>query len=47
MGRPCVCAAQRLNGSCLKLKRIAGDWHSDAERSVSEQSIKDLPLAGD
>lgn len=40
-----VCAAPRLNGACLKLKRIAEDRDDDAEESVSGQSIKSLPQA--
>ena len=40
-----VCAAPRLNGACLKLKRIAEDRDDDAEESVAGQSIKDLPQA--
>lgn len=37
-----VCAAPHLNGSCLKLKRIAEDRDDAAEDSVAGQSIKDL-----
>ncbi len=37
-----VCAAPRLNGSCLKLKRIAESRDDDAEESVAGESIKDL-----
>lgn len=40
-----VCAAPRLNGACLKLKRIAEDRDDDAEEAVAGQSIKDLPQA--
>ena len=40
-----VCAAPRLNGACLKLKRIAEDRDDDAEEHVAGQSIKDLPQA--
>ncbi len=40
-----VCAAPRLNGACLKLKRIAEDREDAAEESVAGQSIKDLPQA--
>ena len=40
-----VCAAPRLNGACLKLKRIAEDRDDDAEESVAGRSIKDLPQA--
>ena len=38
-----VCAAPRLNGACLKLKRIAETRDDDAEESVAGCSIKDLP----
>ncbi|MGB5196515.1 MAG: AAA family ATPase, partial [Candidatus Deferrimicrobium sp.] len=40
-----VCAAPRLNGACLKLKRIAEDRDDAAEESVAGQSIKDLSQA--
>ena len=40
-----VCAAPRLNGACLKLKRIAENRDDDAEESVAKESIKDLPQA--
>lgn len=40
-----VCAAPRLNGACLKLKRIAEDRDDAAEESVAGKSIKDLPQA--
>ena len=40
-----VCAAPRLNGACLKLKRIAEDRDDDAEESVAGRSIEDLPQA--
>ena len=40
-----VCAAPRLNGACLKLKRIAEDRDDDAEEFVAGKSIKDLPQA--
>lgn len=40
-----VCAAPRLNGACLKLKRIAEDRDDDAEESIAGQSIKDIPQA--
>lgn len=38
-----VCAAPRLNGACLKLKRIAEKRDDAAEEAVAGQSIKDLP----
>ena len=38
-----VCAAPRLNGACLNLKRIAQSRNDDAEESVAGQSIQDLP----
>src|SRR5208283_2740658 len=38
-----VCAAPRLNGSCLKLKRIAEERHDAAEEEIAGQSLKDLP----
>ncbi len=37
-----VCAAPRLNGACLKLKRIAKSRNDDAEDSVSGESIRNL-----
>ncbi len=40
-----VCAAPRLNGSCLKLKRIAETRDDDAEDLVSGRSINELPQA--
>ena len=40
-----VCAAPRLNGACLKLKRIAESRDDDAEQSVAGRNIKDLPQA--
>ena len=40
-----VCAAPRLNGACLRLKRIAEDRDDAAEESVAGKSIKDLPQA--
>lgn len=40
-----VCEAPRLNGACLKLKRIAVDRDDDAEESVAGKSIQDLPQA--
>ncbi len=39
-----VCAAPRLNGSCLALKRIASDRNDAAEMAVAGRSINDLPL---
>jgi len=39
----CVCSAPRLNGACLKLKRIAEHRDDDAEESVAGKSIQDLP----
>ena len=38
-----ICAAPRLNGSCLKLKQIAENRNDDTEESVAGQSIKDFP----
>ena len=38
-----VCASPRLNGACLKLKRIADNRDDDGEESVATRSIKDLP----
>ena len=38
-----VCGAPRLNGACLKLKRIAEDRDDDAEEAVAGMSLKDLP----
>ena len=40
-----VCAAPRLNGACLKIKRIAEDGDDDPEKTIAGQSIKDLPQA--
>ncbi len=40
-----VCAAPKLNGACLKLKRIAETRDDDAEESVAGSSIKDLSEA--
>ena len=37
-----VCAAPRLNGACLKLKRIAESRNDEAEESVAGSSIKDI-----
>ena len=38
-----VCAHPRLNGSCLKLKRIGQDRDDAAEEAVAGQSLNDLP----
>jgi len=38
-----VCANPRLNGSCLKLKRIGQERNDAAEESVAGQFLKDLP----
>jgi hypothetical protein len=35
-----VCAALRLNGACLKLKRIAENRDDAAEESVAGKSLK-------
>jgi AAA domain/UvrD-like helicase C-terminal domain len=40
-----VCNAPRLNGACLKLRRIAEDRDDDKEESVAGKSIEDLPQA--
>ncbi len=40
-----ICAAPRLNGSCLKLKRIAEERDDAAEEVVAGRSFKDLPQA--
>lgn len=40
-----VCAAPRLNGSCLKLKRIAEDRDDAAEESVAGKRLDELPQA--
>jgi hypothetical protein len=40
-----VCAAPRLNGSCLKLKRIAQDRDDAAEEAVAGKRIDELPQA--
>ena len=40
-----VCAAPRLNGSCLKLKRIAENRDDAAEEALANKSIQDLPEA--
>ncbi|MDY6904431.1 MAG: AAA family ATPase [Thermodesulfobacteriota bacterium] len=39
----CVCANPRLNGSCLKLKRIGQERNDDAEEAVAGRSLADLP----
>jgi ATP-dependent exoDNAse (exonuclease V) alpha subunit len=38
-----VCAAPRLNGACLKLRRIAEGRDDAAEEAVAGKSLKDLP----
>ena len=38
-----VCANPRLNGSCLKLKRIGQERDDTAEEEVAGQSLSDLP----
>jgi hypothetical protein len=38
-----VCANPRLNGACLKLKRIGQNRDDAAEEAVAGQSLKDLP----
>jgi hypothetical protein len=38
-----VCANPRLNGSCLKLKRIGQNRVDADEEAVAGQSLKDLP----
>ncbi|PKO71207.1 MAG: RNA helicase [Betaproteobacteria bacterium HGW-Betaproteobacteria-14] len=40
-----VCAAPRLNGSCLKLKRIAEDRDDTAEEAVAGKRLDELPQA--
>lgn len=40
-----VCAAPRLNGSCLKLKRIAEDRDDAAEEAVAGKRLDELPQA--
>ena len=37
-----VCTAPRLNGACLRLKRIAENRNDDAEESVAGKSIRNL-----
>jgi ATP-dependent exoDNAse (exonuclease V) alpha subunit len=39
----CVCANPRLNGSCLKLKRIGQERDDTAEEAVAGRSLADLP----
>ncbi|MBX7132300.1 MAG: AAA family ATPase [Fimbriimonadaceae bacterium] len=38
-----VCAAPRLNGSCLKLKRVAEDRDDAAEEAVAGKRLDELP----
>ena len=38
-----VCDNPRLNGSCLKLKRIGQDRDDAAEEAVAGRSLSDLP----
>jgi hypothetical protein len=38
-----VCAAPRLNGACLKLKRIAEERDDVAEGAVAGMSLQQLP----
>ena len=40
-----VCAAPRLNGSCLKLKRIAEKRDDAAEEAVANKRLDELPQA--
>jgi hypothetical protein len=40
-----VCAAPRLNGSCLKLKRIAESRDDGAEEAVAGKRLDELPQA--
>ena len=40
-----VCAAPRLNGACLKLKRIAESRDDTAEEAVAGKSLSELPQA--
>lgn len=40
-----VCTAPRLNGSCLKLKRIAEDRDDSAEEAVAGKRLDELPQA--
>jgi hypothetical protein len=40
-----VCAAPQLNGSCLKLKRIAEDRDDAAEEAVAGKRLDELPQA--
>jgi hypothetical protein len=38
-----VCALPHLNGSCLKLKRIAEDKDDSAERAIAGKSLNEIP----
>ncbi|NPV48670.1 MAG: AAA family ATPase [Armatimonadetes bacterium] len=38
-----VCKAPKLNGACMRLKRIADNRDDDAEEAVAGRSIADLP----
>src|SRR5262249_22021498 len=38
-----VCAKPRLDGACLKLKRIGQNRNDDAEEAVAGKSLKELP----
>jgi ATP-dependent exoDNAse (exonuclease V) alpha subunit len=38
-----VCASPRLNGACLKLKRIGQERNDAAEEAVAGRSLEDLP----
>src|SRR5580704_8249005 len=40
-----VCCKPHLNGSCLKLKRIAEERDDSAEKAIAGQSLKDIPQA--
>jgi hypothetical protein len=40
-----VCAAPRLNGACLKLKRIAEERDDTAEETVAGERLNELPQA--
>ena len=40
-----VCTAPRLNGACLRLKRIAENRDDEAEEAVAGKSIRNLPQA--
>lgn len=37
-----VCTAPRLNGACLRLKRIADNKNDDAEEAIAGKSMQDL-----